>query len=486
LAQQAPSFIKDSLGSYITRAMSKWKIPGLSIAIVQGDSIVYVKGFGRTSICSGEQVTGQTLFPIWSMGKSFTAFSLALLQEQGRLKLDDPVSKHLPSFQMADQQQQKDATIIDLLAHRLGVETFQGDFLWSESTLSTTELLKRWAMIPAAHGIRTGFHYSNFGYLIAGELIREVSQYSWQQFMLDSVLLPLQMRSTCVYVDSAYRSMHRARGHTLVQGKPSPLPLASGKFISAFGGMYSNAQDMASWLMVNMNNGMVNGRRIFSEQAFRAVHTPQNIIGRTYLPNGSQSILNYALGWDIRSYSGVEVLSHGGAYAGHLSMMAIVPEKKLGVVILTNSDAHGLIEALQWQVIDAYLGKPFMHYSDSIYQYVERGLTWEADQLAQQKSSLTKADAIDQNIYTGTYHCPVYGDAYISSLQGKLTLRFQHHPNLEALLQPLSATRFVCKYNHPMFGEVIIPFAFDGGKVNGFTLSVHPSVEFTSYDFRKL
>ena len=486
-AQASPAFITDSLDPYIHKAMKRWQIPGLAIAITKSDSIVYAKGFGVRSIHVNDSVTTKTLFPIWSMGKAFTALALALLQEEKRLKLDDKAHQFLPSFNMADSFHQKETTVADLLAHRMGIETFQGDFLWSESDLTTDELLQRWAKIKPAYGLRTGFRYSNFGYLVAGKVIEQVSKQSWQKFIVSHILQPLEMKHTQVYIDSAQRQHNRAKGHTLQQGKLIRLPENSGQFIQPFGGIYSTAEDMAKWLIANANKGKVNGKQILPKEAFETVHTPHNVIGRSYMPNGVVSLLNYGLGWDMRNYCNKEVISHGGAYAGHVSMMGFLPEEQLGFVILTNSDANELTEALKWQVIDAYLGRPFFHYSDSMFRFVEQQRQWEADEMEKRKAALrSKEKTSNLKAYAGTYHCALYGNISVETKgTDTLIMKFQHHPNLAATLTPFSETDFVCIYNHPMFGEVIIPFLWEKQRVKSFQFSVHPLVEFTSYRFIK-
>lgn len=487
-SQNKNSFIKDSLDLYVREAMQLWDIPGVAIAIVKNDSILYSKGFGVTEANKQNKVNTSTLFPIWSMGKSLTAFSLALLEDRNQLKLDDRVKNHFQKFKMHNKNYENEMNIIDLLSHRMGIETFQGDFLWSETSLDNEQLLEKWSNFSPTYPIRSGFQYSNYGYLIAGQVIESVSKKKWQSFITDEVLKPLQMNQSIVYVEDLKLKGNIAKGHIKAEGKIKSLAPGESTKIEPFGGIYSSVDEMILWVQLHLNKGIINDLRIFSERIFDRVYKPYNIVGKMYLPDGSSPNVNYGLGWEIRDYHGKEVVTHGGAYNGFLSMMGFVPHEKLGFVILTNSDAHELTEALKWQIIDAYLNKNYKNYTKTMFNYTKsvearrnKWLTKIKDSLA--INPLTK---IPLKKFEGIYQNNIYGDILVTQLDATtLELKFEHHPKLTAILKHLGDNRFFCEYSQAMFGKVEIPFLIKNNEVESFELSLDPFVEFTTYLFKK-
>jgi CubicO group peptidase (beta-lactamase class C family) len=487
--QTRNSFVRDSLDGYILKAMELWDIPGLAVAIVKNDTVVYSKGFGVTSLSSQQSVDSSTLFPIWSMGKSFTAFSLALLENRKQLALEDKVTKHYKAFHIASEVHEREMNIVDLLSHRIGIETFQGDFLWSESSLNTDHLLEKWSQFRPVYPIRSGFQYSNFGYLIAGKIIEQVSTKNWQTYLKEEVLDPLEMKDCRLFIQEVLKEQNVARGHSKVDGKVIEIAKGESMLIEPFGGMYANVEDISTWLRLHLNKGMLGSERLFDEAIFRKTLKPENIIGKMYLPDGSSPNVTYALGWEVRDYQNREVITHGGAYNGFLAMMGFVPQENLGFVILTNSDANELGEALKWQIIDSYTQRSFTNYAEKMYDYTKSGEIWEAQENQKLRDSvaLNLPTSIPLRHFEGDYVSEIYGKIQITQ-EGTNTLKliFEHHPNLTATLNHIGNNRFYCKYSQPMFGKGIFPFEVVDGKIKGFELSVHPFVEFTTYSFKKL
>lgn len=488
VGQTQNKFITDSLDNYIGNAMKVWDIPGVSVAIVKNDTVVYAKSFGVNDLHRQTKTDNTTLFPIWSMGKSFTAFSLALLEDRKQLDLEDKVKKYDPKFKMESLAHEKEMNLMDLLSHRMGIETFQGDFLWSESSLVNEQLIQKWSKFTPKYPIRSGFQYSNFGYMIAANVVENVSKTKWQSYINDEILKPLGMQNTFVYIDDLKQKQNIANGHIKMNGKVMPLMGQNNIKIEAFGGMYSSIDDMILWIKLHLNKGNIGKANVFNERIFNRVHKPQNIIGKMYLPDGSSPNVNYALGWEVRDYMQREVISHGGAYTGFSSMMGFVPQEKLGFVVLTNSDSHELGEALKWQIIDAYLNRNYINYAQNMYNYTKMGEEWEAKNQAimQDSVALKLPTSVPLKAFEGNYESAVYGKIQVIVQDANtLKLTFEHHPQLTAILKHIGNNRFWCEYSQTMFGKVIVPFMVQNASVIGFELAVHPYVEFTTYSFRK-
>ncbi|MGN6166124.1 MAG: serine hydrolase domain-containing protein, partial [Flavisolibacter sp.] len=197
-AQELPSFVKDSLDGYVQKALADWKVPGAAVCIVKDGKVVVMKGYGVKEIGTNDKVDENTLFMIGSNTKAFTATALAMLDADKKLSLDDKVQKWLPDFKLYDPWVAKEATVRDLLCHRLGFETFQGDFMYFDSDLSLAEVREKFAELKPMYGFRSRWGYTNAAFMTAGEIIPKATNKTWAQFVKDSLFIPLQMNRSLV------------------------------------------------------------------------------------------------------------------------------------------------------------------------------------------------------------------------------------------------------------------------------------------------
>jgi CubicO group peptidase (beta-lactamase class C family) len=217
--QSAPSFITDSLDTYIQQGLKDWNIPGLAIAIVKDGKTVVMKGYGVRDVESKEPVDENTLFMIASNSKLFTGTSIAQLDYRKKLSLDDKVSKYINGYELYDKNSSQLVTIRDLLSHRIGTKTFQGDFVFWNSKLSRSTIMYRMRLLKPVGVFRQDYGYCNGCFLTAGEVIPVVTGKPWEVYVYDSLLMPLKMNNT----------------HTLAQGM-SQRPNAARPYTSAFTG----------------------------------------------------------------------------------------------------------------------------------------------------------------------------------------------------------------------------------------------------------
>lgn len=179
-AQQVPSFVSDSLDRYITNAMKQWELPGVAIGIIKDGKIVFAKGYGLRENGKKEPVDTATLFMIASCSKAFTGTALALLEHEKKLSLDQQVTKILPDFRLYDSLATREVTVRDLLCHRIGMETFQGDFVHWDSNLSRAEIVAQLAKYPPQYSFRSHYGYCNAAFTAAGQCIPYVTDgLSW-------------------------------------------------------------------------------------------------------------------------------------------------------------------------------------------------------------------------------------------------------------------------------------------------------------------
>jgi len=484
---QTPTFITDSLDQYIRRGITAWGIPGLAVAVVKEGSIVYAKGFGTTRVNGNTPVNEQTMFMIGSNTKAFTGLSLAMLQEAGKIRLSDKVTKWMPEFRLKDSLASREVNIIDLLSHRIGFETFQGDFTYWTSNLSRQEVIRRMGRIDPVYSFRSKWGYCNAAFLTAGELVPRITGISWEAMVRDSILTPLNMNQTLMLSDEMMKSDHAASPHTLVDGTLKEIPVPDINNLAPAASMSSNVTDMSKWLIANLNNGLVDGKQIIPARAFQSIRRPASI--RNVDPRNKQEthFYLYGLGFEISDRDGKLVYSHTGAVDGFLSSLLFIPEENLGIVVLTNTDQNNLFLDLTYEIRDAFLGLPYKGFSDkSLKEF--REYRHEADSRIDSLRNLVKLNnesSLPLKAYAGTYTNEVYGTVNITIENKELVAHFSNHPGLTATLEHIRQDTFLCTYSNPTFGIVEIPFEISGNKVLGLTLRVADFVEFTPYSFRK-
>jgi CubicO group peptidase (beta-lactamase class C family) len=481
-----PSFVTDSLDSYIKRGLTTWNIPGLSVAVIKDGEVVFMKGYGVTRVGGTESVNENTLFMIGSNTKAFTATAMTILQSSGKVSLNDKVRKWMPEFRLRDSLASNDIMICDLLSHRIGFETFQGDFTYWNSDLSRAEVIGKMALIHAPYHFRTQWGYCNAAFTAAGELIPRISGKTWEDVVKDSIIAPLKMSRTFTNIDDAKMVTNIAMPHSIINNKLQKISFGNLSNLAPAGSMVSSVKDMCNWLMVHLDNGMFNGSRVISPEAIQSIRKPYSIIALDPRDRQTTHFYLYGLGLLVNDYNGKLVYSHTGGVDGFLSSVMFIPEEKVGIVVLTNTDQNNFFRDLTSEIRDAFLGMPYNGYSDiSWVQFIEDKKLGNAKLdsllvLAKQGNT----PSLPLKSFVGRYTNDVYGDIAVNLDKGKLNITFSHHPNLVATLDYMSNDTFLCFYSQPTFGTVEMPFKVANGKVEGLTLRVSDFVEATPYEFK--
>lgn len=483
-----PSFLRDSLDLYVNRALKEWPIPGVSVCVVKDGKTVLTRGYGVRELGKPEPVDAQTLFMIGSNTKAFTATALALLEADKKLSLDDKVQRWLPDFKLYDPWVTRETTLRDLLCHRLGFETFQGDFMYFDSDLSTAEVLEKFSRVKPLYGFRSKWGYTNAAFAVAGEVIHKASGKTWAEFITDRILRPLGMDQSQALSAGISQSDNRASAHTVLGGQCSKIPYGNIDNMAPAGSISASVQDLSKWVMAQLEQGKLDGKEIFPTSAIRSTWQPQSILG------AGGSLFNrghfdlYGLGWMLQEYEARQIVSHTGGVNGFVTSVTLVPEEKLGIVVLTNTDANGFFEALKWEILDAYLGLPYRNYGKLALeqQKAAEGRREKAWALKNDTIRSRPATALPLADYAGTYEHNVYGKMTLALESGKLVARFEHHKGRYAELGPLGGNRFFAVFNDPLYGRKVWPFVIENGKVKSVTVTVADFVEFTPYEFVKI
>jgi CubicO group peptidase (beta-lactamase class C family) len=479
-------------------------VPGMAIAIVEDDKVTLAKGFGVKRLGSPETVDADTIFPTGSTGKAFTVAALGILVDQGKIGWDDKVIDHLPGFQMYDPWVTREMTIRDLLVHRSGLGLGAGDLMFVPRTnLSRAESVRRLRYIKPATSFRSGFAYDNVLYMVAGQLIEDVTGETWEKFTANHVLKPAGMLNSTSEDDTHFASADRAQPHARMNGGLRGVGDQSvlnerdnlGSNASPAGGLSVSASDMARWLMIQLDGGALpgNGGRLFSQAVHDQMWTPlvlQPTTPRSGALAPTQPMFNtYALGWDIRDYRGAKIVWHGGAVFGFLTAVVLIPEKHVGFSIEINSEDGEIIIGLMYELLDHYLGLPADTWPEKLsadkHQRVQEALKMY-------QSAAAKPAKVGPSLplarYIGTYTDPWYGNIEIAQGKGgALTIDFKSTPRMGGALEHWQYDSFITRFEDKTIEPAYVTFGLDAdGKVERVTMkAVSPLADF-SYDYHDL
>jgi CubicO group peptidase (beta-lactamase class C family) len=329
----------DSIDAYIERQMRRLKIPGVSLAIVEGDQIVHLRGFGRARP-SGEAPSPQTPFVLGSTAKSITALAVMQLIESGKVELDAPVQHYLSWFRVADPQASAQIAVRHLLNQTSGLPMIAGmvNLADLDDRPDAAERQARsLSTLKLSHPVGTAFEYSNLNYNLLGLIVEAASDETYEDYIQRHIFAPLGMRHSHTS-QAAAKQDGLAVGHRYWFGHPiaiPDLPLARGSLPS--GQLISSSEDMAHYLIAHLNGGRYGEAQVLSSTGVDELHrgvAEQWVMGAP--------LAAYGMGWFVAKIGQTMVVSHGGNVPDFSSYMAILPEQKKGVVLLANSDHWGL------------------------------------------------------------------------------------------------------------------------------------------------
>lgn len=456
------SFVKDSLDVYINRELKRWNFPGIAIAVVQDDKVIFMKGYGYSDLKQKIPVTENTVFQIASNSKAFTGTSLALLEYYKKLSLEDKVKKHLPYFKMNEDWKSNEVTIADMLCHRIGYETFQTDFLNWGSTKTRKELIENMANVTPRYNLREKYGYCNMGFLTAGEIIPAVCDTSWDDYVKYHYFLPLGMSNTGTRYSDFMKQSNASKAYSLVNDKVAEITPANIDNLGPAASITSSVNDLSKWVILQLNKGKYNGKQIVPEEVIARTRESFMIVNAKSRKGNNFS--NYGLGWFLNDAYGKKVVTHDGGANGFLSKTVLIPEDRFGFVILTNSDAQYLFEALGNQIIEAMTEQPYRNLS-ALYHAgfmeshdEERAVTAALKKIA----SDYRAPAGAYVKLAGVYTNKVYGRIAIEAKENHAEVSFEFHPQYKAKIRFMTPTTLLLEYSDPTLGTKEITYTEKG------------------------
>lgn len=455
VAQQppvAPKYLTSqqlaALTAHIDQVRQQWDVPGLAIAIVQGDSVVMAKGFGVKELGKPDRVDENTLFAIGSSGKSMTAALVSMLVDEGKMKLDDPVWTYVPNFRVADTYVSREATIRDILSHRTGIENATS--VWYGAALTRAQLIDRFRFLPQSAPFRTRMVYNNLMIMLAGEAAAAAAGTTWENLVRERLFKPLNMTSSVPSSEDVPSGANVATPHSPMNGKLVAIPHRATRNIGPAGGQYSSARDMAQYLRMQLGNGVYGGKRLISERSVGQMRSVTISTGsQLIISDTSTTALGYGLGWFTEMYRGHRLMRHGGAIDGMLTEMMFLPEQQIGVVILTNRSPHTMHTALTNHIFDVALGLSERDWNTIAFNRMKAQETRAAEQLktlATQKASNSAPPTLPLDKYAGTYADSLAGNVRVALENGGLVLRY--HEGFVALLEPWQYNTFRVKWQN--------------------------------------
>ena len=470
-----PASLQALLDAYVEQAVADWNVPGLAIAVIKNDTVVFAKGYGERVLGEGDAVDADTLFQIGSTTKAFTVATVGLLVDEQKITWDDRVISHLPEFQLTDPAHTREIRIRDLLTHRTGMGNT--DHLWYIVPHTPADIMSRLRLIEPSYPFRAGWVYQNIRYMTTGEIVARVSGMPWIDFVESRLLKPLGMSRSIVNANRAYAMPNVARAHT-----PDPegnVKLVQYRYeaidpdLAAAGMIWSSVNDMSRWIRMLLNEGVLDDERILSEVVVAEMLRPQTIIPREkFYPTARLTKphwTTYALGWFQQDYDGRAVSFHTGTYDGMSAIVGLIPDEELGMVMLANLNSADVRHALMFKVFDLYGGKLDGRDWSAEFKkmYEDIAAKQKATRPPEKEPIPGTSLSLPLERYAGVYTSPLYGHIRITFENGQLQGLLAEA--IPATIEHWHYDTFRVRFRNTSYGTMLISFILGpDGKANKF------------------
>ena len=484
------------LDQLIQNTIKTFDVPGMSVGIVKDGKVVYAKGFGVRSLTTKQPMDETTLVGIASNSKGFTATALAILADEGKLHFDDKVTQYIPEFQMYDPNVTQQITIRDLLTHRAGLGLGQGDLMFfpEGGTLTVNDIVHNVRYLKPEHSFRETLDYNNIMFIVAGEIIHRVSGKTWAEFIEDRILKPVGMTSSYGSYNRAKMVQNKIDAHAPVDGKVVQVPHDWNETANAAGGIMSNIVDMATWAEFLMNGFTTkDGKKLVSDKQLQQLWNIQQPAPVSLKNPYDTHFYGYGLGWFLSDVKGHFQVQHTGGLIGTVTQFTLIPDMKLGIIVLTNQQSGAAFNTITNTVKDAYLGIEdrnwLKNYSERMAKY-HAGIEKSKKEIFAKSEKFRKNKACQIGIeqITGTYNDPWFGDVVIAKEGKALRISSKSSPRLKGELLPYSPNVMIAKWDDRSYdADVFVNFRFDeNGTAEAMSLKPISEITDFSFDFEDL
>lgn len=408
------------IDKYIDSLIKEWNVPGLALGIVFKDQLIYARGYGYRDLEKKLPIDANTIFPIASNTKLFTATAAMILQGEGKLDLDRPVRNYLPTLNFYNDELNTKVTLRDMLSHRTGLPRYDG--IWVASPFTRKETVNKVAYMKPVLGFREGYIYNNMMFAAAGSVMENVTGTTWEDIISEKIFRPLDMRSSFFTDEGARKNNNYSLSYFEPDSSRKLLPetyMAQSEALGPAGTIKSSINDMSHWLIAQMNSGRYKGVQAIPENAIKQTLIPNNISDRQGRWDELSNSL-YTLGRTIQTYKGYKIATHTGSIDGFYSNVTILPGEQIGIFMVHNGSPGGSLRSVMaFPVIDRLLGLGYTPWSERYRkEYLEakaQDKKFKDSVTATQVKNTVPSHAL--TAYTGKYSNPVYGDISIE-LQG--------------------------------------------------------------------
>lgn len=462
----------DSIEIQIDRIMKDFDIPGLSIGVVRNDSIVLAKGYGHLEINKKRSVDENTIFGIGSISKSFTALTLGILVDEGKIDWDDKVRDYLPYFELYDPYVSDHFTIKDLLIHRSGLKDVSGGTLWYHSDYSRTEVIKRLKYLDPVSGFREKPAYQNVMFVVASEIVKEVSGMSWDHFLRSRVFDKLKMTQTTSLSAEREANANLAQPHIRndVHQKVA-IKQEKGDNLAPGGFIYSSAKDMSNYMKMLLNNGTFEKDTIVSSKIINEIFKPQVIF-----PIGGPPFYNeftsYGFGWWLTPKNGHKIIAHSGGIDGMSANLIMIKDMNIGFVILTNESQEPATFLLTARILELLLHDKSYDIYSRVKESRDLKLKNKKDAPVEISKYPNTKPSLKLEQFAGKYTDKMYGDITINYTKNKkLEIAFSHSPVFKGKLEHWHFDTFKIDWDDIRVPNGFLTFNFNSKReIIGFSL----------------
>ncbi len=489
------------LDDLIQNTIKTFDVPGMSVGIVKDGQIVYSKGFGVRSLKNNQPMDQNTLVGIASNSKGFTATALAILADEGKLNWNDKVSKYIPDFQMNDPYVSQEVTIKDLITHRAGLGLGQGDLMFfpEGGSLTVNDIVHNVRYLKPENPFRTTLDYNNIMFIVAGEVIHRVSGLSWADFIEQRIMKPVGMTASFGSYNRAKNSSNIIDAHAPIDGKAVAVPHDWNETANAAGGIMSNIADMTTWANCLINGFVTKeGKRLVSEKNAHelwSLQMPDKVAAKNPYDT---NFYGYGLGWFVSDVKGHQQVQHSGGLIGTVTHFTLIPDLKLGIVVLTNQQSGLAFTTITNSVKDSYLGLEDRNWLKTMS---DRNVKSEAKYNQEKKEVYDRVSIAQKNPNTiakaeqfvGTYNDAWFGDVEVKQEGKTYRIYCKNSPRLKGEVLPYSYNTFVIKWDDRSYdADAFLIFNFDekskasSAKIKAISGITDFSFDFDDLDLKKI
>jgi CubicO group peptidase (beta-lactamase class C family) len=399
----------EGIDDVIEAALEDWKTPGMSLAVVVGNSVVLAEGYGYRDVENKVPVTADTLFAIGSSSKAFTTFTMGLLVDQGKLDWDEPVASYLADFKLFDEYASAHLTPRDMVCHRSGLP--RHDLTWyNNEEITRAELVRRLRYLEPNEDLRAVWQYNNLMFLTAGYLIEQLTGMSWEEAVRTQVFEPLGMQRSNFSVHDSQQDGDHALPYFEEDDVVRKIAFRAINVMGPAGSINSSANDMTRWVKLHLNAGVLDGKPVIQPGTLQEMHSPQMILPGVPEEEWASPV-SYGLGWFMDTWRGHYRVHHGGAIDGFSALVTFFPRDNFGVVALVNKSGSPLPNLITSVVADRVLGlEPIEWISEAAE---ERDTARELGRRAEEQKAMFRVEGTspshDLETYAGEFAHDGYG-----------------------------------------------------------------------------